>query len=305
MDENDIKTFDDAQTAAQQIFTNTAETPPDGNTEDQPQDIETPTPDVNTQNGDVNTIETAVSTAEQSLAMLQQERAVNEQLRQRIAEMEKSSAQQSQQIVESEENRALNDEMPTLDLSGMAFDDDETIQRKQAEYTQKVIDYSQKRIMDELEPYIAQAREGLAEKERTQTLSQLGQIPQLAGLAESIGDVENIIANNPIFSGATDMPLTDKYINAYMLLKGLNNVNTPPQAPTNEDFLKMYQESPELQEMVEKERIAKLNSNNSQQVPVLSASSGAANAALNIREKPKTFEEASKMVRSFFGGNNN
>lgn len=302
MDENEIKTFDDAQTAAQQLFANTEEAPPAVVEENQPQNTDVPPSGNISQNNGENTLETAVATAEQTLAMLQQERAANEQLRQRLAEMEKASAQQSEQVAEAEENRALNDEMPTLDLSGMAFDDDETIRRKQAEYTQKVLDYSQKRIMNELEPYIAEAREGLAAKERAQTLSQLGQIPQLAGLEESIGDVENIIANNPIFSAASDMPLTDKYINAYMLLKGLNNVNTPPSAPTNDDFMKMYHESPELQEMIEKERIAKLNTANSQQIPVFSASSGAANAALNIKEKPKTFEDASKIARSFFGG---
>ena len=49
----------------------------------------------------------------------------------------------------------------------------------------------------------------------------------------------------------------------------------------------------------EKKRLEKIQG--SQQVPPFSSSSGAVNAALAIQEKPKTFEEASQLVRKMFG----
>ena len=308
--EQPIMNFKEARNATEQIFSN-----PEISNDNY---VEEPTAeDNNVQNEaivdenqsqvspeDVGITEKAVSTAEQTLAMLQQERQANEQLRQRLSELESMSNQQSEQVVAAEEARAMTDEIPILDISDMAFDDDETIQQKQAEYTQKMLEYSQRQIMRELEPYIAQAREGLIAKEREQTLAELSSIPQLSGIGENIGAVENIINNNPIFVNTPDMSMKDKYINAYILLKGINNVNTPQKSgPTNDDFMKMYQNSPELQEMIEKERISKLNSNNGNAVPVFSASSGAANAALNIKETPKNFEEASKVARSFFWNN--
>ena len=63
--------------------------------------------------------------------------------------------------------------------------------------------------------------------------------------------------------------------------------------------MKLYEETPTFQELVEKKRLEAIKQ--SQQVPPFSASSGAVNAALNIKEKPKTFEEASERTRKMFG----
>lgn len=305
----ETKTFDDAYNAANEMFTDNA----DGSEQQIESAVNSDNENVveqqtNTDNAEetneMNTLDRAVTAAEKSVELLNRERQENETLRQRIAQMEQASRQQSEQAVQAQEQRATADEIPILDVSGMAFDDDETIKRKQGEYAKAMMEYSQKHIMDELAPYIEAAREGLLEKERAQTLQQLGNIPQLAGLGESINDVEHIIANNPIFSSQSDMSLSDKYINAYMMLKGMNAVNTPPSGPTAEDFMKMYNENPQLQDMVERERIAKLNTGTPQNIPPLSSAGGAANIALNIKEKPKTFEDASKMAFSFFNNKN-
>lgn len=306
---DETKTFEDAYNAANEAFSAADNQQTEQTQGDVQAEVGEETPTENQtevtadSGGEVNTLERAITAAEKSVELLNRERQENETLRQRIAQMEQASRQQSEQVVQAQEQRATADEIPILDISSMAFDDDETIKQKQAEYVNKVMEYSQKHIMDELAPYIEAAREGLAEKERAQTLQQLGNIPQLAGLGDSINDVEHIIANNPIFSAQSDMSLSDKYINAYMMLKGMNAVNTPPSSPTAEDFMKMYNENPQLQDMVERERIAKLN-DTTQQIPPLSSSSGAANIALNIKEKPKTFEDASKMAFSFFNNKN-
>ena len=127
--------FDEARNATEQIFSN-----PEISNDNY---VEEPTAeDSNVQNEaivdenqgqvspeDVGITEKAVSTAEQTLAMLQQERQANEQLRQRLSELESMSNQQSEQVVAAEEARAMTDEIPILDISNMAFDDDETIQQ--------------------------------------------------------------------------------------------------------------------------------------------------------------------------------
>ena len=63
--------------------------------------------------------------------------------------------------------------------------------------------------------------------------------------------------------------------------------------------MELYDKNPTFQELVEKKRLDAIKQ--SQQVPPFSASSGAVNAALNIKEKPKTFEEASERTRKMFG----
>ena len=79
-------------------------------------------------------------------------------------------------------------------------------------------------------------------------------------------------------------------------------MNTPVEEkkePTAEELMEMYNNNPAFQELIEKKRIEAVKG--SQQVPPLSASSGAVNVALNIKEKPKTFEEASARTRKMFG----
>lgn len=89
---------------------------------------------------------------------------------------------------------------------------------------------------------------------------------------------------------------------AYVIARGVNAVNTPKEEhrePTADELMELYDKNPEFQKAVEKRRLGELKE--SQQVPPFSASSGAVNAALNIKEKPKTFEEASQRTRQMFG----
>lgn len=101
------------------------------------------------------------------------------------------------------------------------------------------------------------------------------------------------------------MPIDEKYINAYAMAKGINSINNPPappeepKEPTVDELMELYNTNPAFQEMVEKQRLGVIKQ--SQQVPPFSASSGAVNAALNIKEKPQTLEEASRRTREMFG----
>ena len=128
-------------------------------------------------------------------------------------------------------------------------------------------------------------------------------VVELAGIKDMLPQLDRIIANNKWLS-SDDMPMDEKYINAFAMARGINSINNPPappepaKEPTSEELLALYNNNPAFQELVEKQRLETLKQ--SQQVPPFSASSGAVNAALDIKEKPQTLEEASKRTREMF-----
>jgi hypothetical protein len=155
--------------------------------------------------------------------------------------------------------------------------------------------------MDDLAPTLEYAKKGMRDAERTETISSLSQVPELAGIGDMIPQLDKIIASNK-WLNSDDMSMQEKYINAYAIARGVNAINTPPEEPkelTSEELMELYEKNPAFQELVEKKRIEAIK--NSQQVPPFSASSGAVNAALNIKGKPKTFDEAFARTSTMFG----
>ena len=164
--------------------------------------------------------------------------------------------------------------------------------------------YNRAQIMKELSPALEYAKQGMREKEKNDAISVLANVPELSGIKEILPQLDRIIANNKWLQ-SDDMPMDEKYINAFAIAKGVNSINNPPvppepaKEPTTEELMAIYNSNPDFQAMVEKQRLEAIKQ--SQQVPTLSGSSGAVNAALNIKEKPTTFAEASKRTREMFG----
>ena len=228
----------------------------------------------------------------QAMQELEQLREANTQLQGQVSEL---SARNEEQLVEE----IL--EPPTLDINALAFASEEEIKAAQAKYAEELSKFNRSQIMKELSPTLEFAKEGMREKEKNEAISVLKKIPELSGISEMLPQLDRIIENNKWLSSA-DMPMDEKYINAYAFAKGIEKINTKPEPEkelTADELMTLYNNNPAFQEMVEKQRISQVK--NSQQVPPFSASSGAANAALNIKEKPKTFEEASKRTREMFG----
>ena len=297
MFENDEQlTLDDAiQEEVEEQAEETVETPTE--TEEPP--AEQPTQDNAMLDDAVNTAEIAAQAA--------QERDM--QLQQALQELEAIKAQNQQMQGTIEELSKKNEEnlieeameMPTLDINGLAFADEDTIAKAQAEYAQKMSEYVKAGVMKEVSPFVEQAKEGIRQREKTETLSALSQVPELKGINDMLPQLDKIIANNKWLQ-SDDMSVEEKYINAYAIARGVNAINTPPEEPkelTSEELMELYDKNPTFQELVEKKRLDAIK--NSQQVPPFSASSGAVNAALNIKEKPKTFDEASELTRRMFG----
>lgn len=228
----------------------------------------------------------------QATQALEEERAKNAQLQETLGELSKRN---EEKIAEG----LL--EPPVLDVSSLAFADPETVQKAQADYAKKMLEYNRQEIMKELSPFVEQAKEGMLIKEKNEMISALAQLPELSDIENMLPQLDRIITNNKALS-SDSVPLDEKYITAYAIAKGVNSINTPPagpKEPTTEELLEIYNSNPDLQAAVEKQRLEQIKQ--SQQVPPLSSSSGAVNAALNIKDKPKTFEEASERTRRMFG----
>ena len=311
-----MKAFEDARTATEEMFENDDQiTLEDAiqaqEAEEQPSEaVETQTEDVDPieeQAAEENAaLEDAVNTAEIAAQAAQEK---DMQLQQVMQELEALKAQNQQMQGTIEELSKQNEEnlieeamqMPTLDVNGLAFATEEEIAQKQAEYAQQMAEFVKAGVMKEVSPFVEQAKEGIYQKEKNEALSALSQVPELQGINDMLPQLEKIIANNRWLQ-SDDMPIDEKLINAYAIARGVNAINTPPEEPkelTSEELMELYDKNPTFQELVEKKRLDAIKQ--SQQVPPFSASSGAVNAALNIKEKPKTFEEASERTRRMFG----
>lgn len=247
----------------------------------------------------VQTAEAAAQTAAEKDMQLQQALRQVETLTAQNQQLQGTIEELSNQNEEALVQEALTP--PALDVSALAFADEETVRQAQEKYAADMLAYNREQIMKELSPFVEQAKEGMYEKEKKEVISALSQIPELSGIEEMLPQLEKIIHNNKALS-SDDIPMDEKFITAFAIAKGVNSINTPPpepKEPTTEELMRLYNENPDFQEMVERQRLEQIKQ--SQQVPQFSASSGAVNAALNIKEKPKTFEEASRRTRQMFG----
>ncbi len=306
--------FEDARNATEELFANDEQTViPE---EEQPvETVETPTEDteateqVQEPPAEDNTVlDEAVDTAEIAAQAAQEK---DMQLQQALQDIEALRAQNEQMQGTIEELSKKNEEnlieeamqMPIIDLDALAFATEEEKTQALSEYAQKMSEYVKGGVMKEISPFVEQAKEGIYQKEKADALSALSAVPELAGINDMLPQLDRIIAANKWLQ-SEDMPMDEKYINAYAIAMGVNAINTPPEEPkelTSEELMDLYDKNPTFQELVEKKRLETIKQ--SQQVPPFSASSGAVNAALNIQDKPKTFEEAAERTRQLFGLN--
>lgn len=256
------------------------------------------------------TLENAVSTAERAAqAAVQQDgqiRQLQEQLQQmqsanqNLMEQNKNLNQAITQMSQAQQEAVLEEvvEMPSIDFNALAFDDEEEAAARQRKYADEMRAYVRNDIMKELEPYVTQAKEGLYQKEKDKALRDLSKVPELEGIMEVTPQLDAIIERNSVLK-RDDVPMEEKLILAYAIMKGVDSINHPAKDPSAQELMEFYEKNPEFQELIEKKRLDAVKPN--QQVPPLSASSGAVNAAINIPEKPKTIEEAHERARKLFG----
>lgn len=262
---------------------------------------EQPAEDTNTQVVDeaANIAQVAAQAAAEKDEQLKQVMMENEQLKQANSELQDTITQQSQVQKEQIVEDAM--QMPMLDVNALAFENEATVRQMQEDYAKKMHEYVRAGIDKEIAPVIEYAKAGMRERERSEVINALREVPELEGIEGMLPQLDRIIQSNKALS-AEDVPLDERYITAYAIAKGVNAINTPPppppSEPTAQELMEYYKNNPEFQQLVEKDRLNSIKQ--SQQVPAMSASNGAVNAALNIPEKPKTWDEASQRTRNMF-----
>ena len=241
----------------------------------------------------------AAETAAEKDGQLKQAMEENEALRQRIGELMKTLGELSARNAEKTVEEALMP--PTLDLAELSGADGETQRAAMEKYAEDMSAYNRQELLKELAPALEYAKRGMAEAEKADTIELLSNVPELSGIREILPDLDRIIANNK-WLRSEDMPLDERYINAFAIAKGIDSINSPEKEKRElsaEELMEFYEKNPEFQELIERKRLEAVK--NGQQVPPLSASSGAAGAALDIKEKPQTIEEAAERTRKLFG----
>jgi hypothetical protein len=230
----------------------------------------------------VENLDVAANAAVEKENELQQIRAELDKLAAENQQLKETLAQQS----ELQMGELVK---PELDLASLVYDDEETVAAKKAQYEQEL-----KKYWEEVEKRKAE--------EKANTIGALAKIPELAGFDEMLPQIEGIIANNKLLN-SDDVPLEEKYITAYAIARGVNAINNPPQQQeqaqpeqqiTPDKFVELYNSNPEFQQAIANQKKEALK--DGQQVPPLSATDGAGNAALNIPEKAKTFEDARSLM---------
>ena len=313
-------TFEEASRATEEMFANDnndeqmVEEVTEEVTEDTPQDL---TPEQVAEQNEAQQeqiateeqmIEDATQTAEDATqAVVKREQELSqvmmelEALRRQNERLQGAITELSDRNEEKVTEEALTP--PTLDMSNLAFADAETQQAAIAKFTEEMSRYDRQQFEKEFAPVIEFAKRGMRNTEREEVIESLSEIPELGNVKELMPQAERIIENNKWLSSG-DIPTDEKYIIALTMARGINSINNPPappeepKEPTAEELLQIYNNNPAFQELVEKQRIEAIKQ--SQQVPPMSASSGAVNAALNIKEKPQTLEEASRRTRAMF-----
>lgn len=297
-----MNNFDEAKVATEQMFEAPAEeVVEEAPAEEAPVEETSPNTEEKMLNEATNVAEQATQLAEQQNAELSKAMAEKEQYKARAEQLEKTISEMSQANKEEVVEEAMA--MPTIDFNELAFADPEVQSKAQQDYANAMTEFVRKGIMDEMSPYIEQAKAGQREKEKNEAISVLSQVPELQGIDTMLPQLDHIIASNKWLQ-SEDMPIEDKLISAYAIARGVNAMNTPPETKkelTPDELMELYDKNPTFQELIEKKRIESLKG--SQQVPPFSASSGAVNVALNIKEKPKSWDDASERTRKMFGGN--
>lgn len=304
MDNERQLTFEEAAASARSDLEAPTETPPTQGAEPEtPTEAPAQQPEAEQQTPDqAQMTEQALDAAEQLAGRAEEQNNELQEVRQQLGavmdqnqQMQEMIRQMSQQQEEHvEEDMQKENSFPVLDTSQFAFASEEELQRMNQEYARQVESYMEQemnRRMQEIKPYLDEAKAGAQLRERDRVISEMKDLPEFSGIETMSSQLDRIIGNSSL--SRDDVPMEEKYAMAYAIAKGVNAINNPPKPPaepTVEDLMNYYTNNQDFRDMVERKRVEELSK--SQQVPPMSASSGAVNAALNIKKKPQTFDDA-------------
>ncbi|MGN0163774.1 MAG: hypothetical protein ACI4EA_09415 [Candidatus Ornithomonoglobus sp.] len=310
-----MNNFDDATAAAESLFSNqSAELAQAGNDGGEATDTSDIPPEVQAQQLPPDAAaQQQGQPAEQQFGQAQPVPAVNnpsleQQLAQMSQDMQAMTEQNTQlqsmvrELSAKNQEHIIKDavEMPSLDIGGLAFASEDELRQAQTSYANQMREYVMAGIKDDpgIKSLIDEAERGRREREKQQMIEGFRGVPELKGFEDNLRRIDQFVEkNNDIFRD--DTPMDVKYIIAKAVIDGVDAAGKADSKPSVDELMNIYNSNPEFRNAVEQQRLAAIKG--SQQVPLMSASSGAANVALNLPEKPKSFDDADTMTRKLLG----
>lgn len=227
------------------------------------------------------------------VSQLEAEKAKTQQLEALVAQQ---NAQNEQKVVEELAKEAPI-APPVLDID--TYDDAETIKSKTQKYNEDYDVYIRAKMNGEFAPMLEFSKQAMAEREHSDAVKTVRNISEIANMGDYDDyseRVESMIANNK--SLKSEAPLAERMMNAYLIAKGYEAITAEHKEPTVQEVFDKYKENPEFMELFNKSMIEKAKE--AKDVPSFASSGGVSNAAPNVKERPKSFEEVYERTKSKF-----
>ena len=208
----------------------------------------------------------------------------NQTLKEQLMNLQKVQEQASTATETNIVDEALNP--PSLDFENLMYLDDTAKAQAQSKYVQDIAEYTKKMALKEMQPIIDDFNNKRVQTERQATLNTLSAMQEFADIRQLEPQVMSVLSNNKAVQMIDNQE--EQIVTAYAFAKGLTVMDKIE--PTTDELFSNFEKITDIQDLIEKKRLESLQKG--QQVPILSASSGAANVALNIPSKPKTLGEA-------------
>lgn len=216
-------------------------------------------------------------------------RAANEE----NARLNQMLQQQSQVAEQKAEAVAAQPTIPVLDMSQWGYLSDEQRAEKAAEYQNGMMAYFKNAMLQEIAPLKDAYEQQKAAAAREQAIASLSGDERLKGFKDDLPMIQNILDKTPELSGADPNRL---YQIAYYINRGIQAQNAPQRSAAQ--IADEAMSNPEVMRILETRRATETAQKNAE-VPVVAASAGMSSAAAVPTNRPKTIEEAHRMLENF------
>ncbi|MCH5213190.1 MAG: hypothetical protein J1G06_09250 [Oscillospiraceae bacterium] len=215
------------------------------------------------------------------------------QLRQQNAQLQNLVNQQSQVREEAVEETV----MPRFDFAQAMYADENAQKQMSEDFANSMLEFVLGKVKRDMKPVLDEYNAAQRDRETRQIISTYKNEPEFADMERLLPQMQYIMGQNPGMFNET-IPLNERLVMAYAAARGAN-APIGEHEYTIDELMRLYDGNSEFRDAIEQRRVAAVK--NSQQVPPAAASSGAANVALNIKNKPKNMSDARNATLAMFG----
>lgn len=182
---------------------------------------------------------------------------------------------------------------PEMDFE-TAYNDKEKRAEIENTYKQKLGEYTKAKLLEEMSPMIEDYKRLTKKAEFDRAKNAIIKDNKFKSFQALLPEAEALIEKH---SFLREMSPDKAYITAYLIARGVE-AERNPEKPLGERLEELLKD-PSIIKALEEKR-AKAKSERKSSSPILGASSGAGNVALNLKEKPKSLDEAYRQTLKEF-----